>query len=108
MSPLSADNSHTAGTSRPPGVLPKNINYVVLSGIALLVVCASLFSGKKTAKPEQANTTVGPSSIQLRTFQQMLERQRQEAEAEKKRLEALALANTHQTQPVGDRSLGTT
>ena len=67
----------------PPGVMPRNIQYVVLAAIALLVVVATLWSGGKPRKSEEhapppATSTPG----QLQTFQQMLERQRHEADQE--------------------------
>jgi type IV secretory pathway VirB10-like protein len=74
---------------RPTGVLPKNINYVVLAAIVMLVIVASIFSGKKTTKVEQPKQPAGPSVSQLTAFQQALEKERREAEEAKRRLEAL-------------------
>jgi type IV secretion system protein TrbI len=106
MAPLGNDNSGMPRISRPSGVLPKNINYIVLGGIALLVTGASFFSGKKAIKPEESRPTVGPSATQLKTFQQMLEKQRREAEEAKRQLEQMALANAQQEHAMGPKSVG--
>jgi type IV secretory pathway VirB10-like protein len=74
---------------RPTGVLPKNINYVVLAAIVMLVIVTSIFSGRKTTKVDQTKQPSGPSATQLTAFQQALEKQRREAEEAKRRLEAL-------------------
>jgi type IV secretion system protein VirB10 len=74
----------------PPGVMPRNIQYVVLAGIALLVIMATFWSGGKPRKPEEHAPLATPTPSQLQTYQQMLERQRREVdEAEMRRTRLL-------------------
>ena len=106
MNPSDNLSHGTRGPSRPPGVLPKNINFYVLGGIALLVLSASFFSGKKTTKPEGVKPPVGPSEIQLKSFQKMLERQAREASEAQRQLEAIRQKEETKT-PIIQPSAGT-
>ena len=89
MNPSDNLSRGTRGPSRPPGVLPKNINFYVLGAIALLVLSASLFSGKKAPKSEETRPPIGPSEIQLKSFRKMLEKQAREASEAQRQLEAI-------------------
>lgn len=77
----------------PPGVMPRNVQLVVIGAIALLVVVATFWTGGKSPKGDDRNVAgpaAGPSPSQLQSFQQMLERQRRESEQEtEKRLAQL-------------------
>lgn len=75
------------GVSDPPGVLPKNVNYLVLAGIAVVVIVASMFSGQKAKPVEQAKAPAGPSPNQLKNFRDMLEKQARDVEEAKRKLE---------------------
>lgn len=87
-------------------MLPKNINFYVLGGIALLVLSASFFSGKKTTKPEVTRPPVGPSETQLKSFQKMLEKQARDASEAQRQLEAVRQRAEKQT-PLVQPSTGT-
>lgn len=65
---------------RPAGVMPRNIQYLVAGGIALLVILATFWSGGRPRKSEEPASTAGPTPGQLQSFQQMLEKQRREAD----------------------------
>lgn len=72
--------------SIPPGVLPKNLQYWALGGIAVLVISTTFFSGQKTKPAAPSSVPVTPSPSQLANFREALERQRREAEEARKRL----------------------
>lgn len=81
--------------------MPRNIQYFVLAGIALLVVLATLWTGGKPRKPEEHAPPLATSTPgQLQTFQQMLERQRREADqdAEMRRTRLLQEQQTQTAQ----------
>jgi type IV secretion system protein VirB10 len=66
----------------PPGAMPRNIQYFVLAGIALVVILATFWSGggTKPKKPEEHAPQTAATPGQLQIYQQMLERQRREAD----------------------------
>jgi len=98
----SPDRNAGTGVARPPGVLPKNVHLFVLGGITLLVVLSSMFSGRKAPKVEESKATPGPTTSQLKTFQQMLEQRRRETEEAKRRLEE---ARTKEEQRPAERPI---
>jgi type IV secretory pathway VirB10-like protein len=75
----------TQDAEHPTGGLPRNMQYYVIGGIALLVVSATLWTGGKTPKPEEHIPPAGPTPGQLQNFQQALERQRRETDQEAER-----------------------
>ena len=76
--------------SNPPGVLPKNVRFIVLAAITLLIVISSFFSGNSAKRKEVQPPSVapGPNQSQLSMFTEMLEKQRRAAAEEKSRLDA--------------------
>jgi len=66
----------------PSGVMPRYTQYLVMGGIAVLVIAATFWSGGKPRKPEERTPPTGPTPNQLQSFQQTLERQRREADHE--------------------------
>lgn len=75
------------GVGDPPGVLPKNINYFILGGIAVVVIAASMFSGQKAKPVEQSKASAGPTPNQLKNFRDMLDKQARDVEEARRRLE---------------------
>lgn len=72
-------------TTRPPGVLPRNLSYWVFGGIALIVVTTSFFSGQRAQKVHPTAPVQAPTAIQLKDFSERLKQQR---EQERQQLEA--------------------
>ena len=66
-------------TSQPPGVLPRNAQYIVMGGIGALVLGMSFFSGTSRTRPvdPKAATPASPRPGQLRDFELMLQQQRE-------------------------------
>src|SRR5260221_9519008 len=79
------DGRQRVGT--PPGVMPKNIPYVVIAGIVILVITSTIFSGSKGTKVEPATATTGPSQNQLKAFQQQIEKGSRAADETRRALE---------------------
>ena len=91
----------TQDAEQPTGGLPRNLQYYVIAGIAVLVVVATLWTGGKPRKPDEHIAPTGPTPGQLQTFQQMLERQRGTADQEAaRRLAQLQQEQTRQTATV--------
>jgi len=77
-------------TTRPPGVLPANLRYIVLAAIAALVLVTSFFSGHSTKKATETPVAAPPGGAtpnQLSLFTKMLEQKRAEAEEAKKQVD---------------------
>ena len=95
------ENARSPLGTRLPGVLPKYIMHIVIGVIVALVIGASLFSGKRATKTDEAKPSPpGPSLAQLSAFKQNLERQRQEADELRKRLEAARVQDPALKQPL--------
>lgn len=75
----------------PPGVLPRNLNYIIIGAIAVIVLGASMFSGQKGRKVAETTAATGPSQGQLKNFTDMLEKRRREEEEMRKALDAKRL-----------------
>jgi type IV secretory pathway VirB10-like protein len=91
----------TQEAEQPTGGLPRNLQYYVIAGIAVLVVVATLWTGGKPRKPDDHVPPTGPTPGQLQTFQQMLERQRGTVDQEAaRRLAQLQQEQTRQTAAV--------
>jgi type IV secretory pathway VirB10-like protein len=82
--PSTPSNQRATGAARPPGVLPRNAHFIIIIGIVLLIIIASLTSGSKKKNVPDAKTPVGPSANQLKSFRDTLEKQRQELELSNK------------------------
>lgn len=65
--------------SQPPGVLPRNINVWVLGAIVVVVLGASFFSGQKATKSPPPTTVTGPTTAQMKSFEETLNRERAQA-----------------------------
>jgi type IV secretion system protein VirB10 len=80
----------------PPGILPKNLQAWVLSGIALVMVAVIAFTGPKAPKPHStlptpALTAIDPNQGQIEEY-----RKRIEEETRKLQLEQAALAHNQE------------
>jgi type IV secretory pathway VirB10-like protein len=76
---------------RPPGILPKNTQPLVIAGIALVMVGAIVFSGgsapKSKAKPSPAvPAIVGPSQERIQEYRKELDEQARKLAAEQAQL----------------------
>lgn len=67
---------------RPSGVMPRYTQYLVMGGIAVLVIVATFWSGTKPRKVDEHPLPSGSTPNQLASYQQVLERQRRDAELE--------------------------
>src|SRR5579864_5846073 len=81
----------------PPGVLPKNTQALVLTGIALLMVCVIALSGRNTPKDRNAPavsgaTPVDPSATRIQEYKNRIEE-----EAHRLQLEKADLARTQES-----------
>ena len=89
----------TDKTTRPTGVLPQNLRFIVLGAIAVFILISSFFSGQSTKKVTGPTTSppAGPSPNQLSMFSEMLKREKLAAEAAKRQqAEALRLSQEQQ------------
>ena len=85
--------SNTNKPQRPEGALPRNLQFVVVGGIAAVILIATFWSGNKPAKPEQRGPVAGPAANQVESFRLALEKERRdEAAANVDRLSSLAHA----------------
>lgn len=99
----SSDDPVPYGGSRPPGVLPKNVQYLVFGAVAVLILAMSFCSGHQAQQTDTSVPSIGPSAAQLSGFRQLLEKQRRDAEEEKRRLEELQLRNQDPFVPNGSQ-----
>ena len=82
---------------KPPGILPRNTQAWVLSGLALLMVAVIALSGKNSPKERSVSTSpqaaavVDPNAARIQDYQRRIEEQ-----ARKLQLEQAELARTRQ------------
>jgi len=91
----------------PPGILPPNIQRLVLGGLAAVMVVVIFFSGRSTPKPHSptapvSDTTIGPpTDDKLKDYQKRIEEEAQKLTNEQEELarnkRALAGATNQQT-----------
>ncbi len=86
--------SMTNKTTEPAGVLPKRSGLILLAAIGGIIVIASFFSGQPTKKRDlsTAATPSGANQAQLSAFMEALNRDKRQADEERKRLEEQRLA----------------
>src|SRR5580658_4623125 len=86
--------SMTNKTTEPPGVLAKRSGLILLAVIAGIIVIASFFSGQPAKKRDlsTAATPSGANQAQLSAFMEALNRDKRQADEERKRLEEQRLA----------------
>jgi len=82
--------------STPPGILPKNTQAWVLSGLALLMVGVIALSGKnppkeRTPSPSPTSGVIDPNAARIQDYQKRIEEQ-----ARRLQLEQAEIARTHQ------------
>ncbi|MDQ6708815.1 MAG: hypothetical protein M3Z85_22880, partial [Acidobacteriota bacterium] len=94
---------------KPPGILPKNTQAWVLSGIALLMVAVIALSGKNSPKERtaasspEAATIVDPNAARIQDYQRRIEEQ-----AHKLQLEQAQLARAQQSTSLASSLAGNT
>jgi len=74
--------------TKPPGILPRNIQTLVLGGIALVMILVIVFSGSRTPKPRVSPTSgseglvVPPNEDKLTEYKRRIEEEAQKLRAE--------------------------
>lgn len=77
--------------AKPLGVLPKNVQLWLMSGIALVMVLVIALSGdptprEKSAQPKRSQTVVDPNAQRINEYRQRIDEQAQRLAAEQARL----------------------
>src|SRR6266542_4487214 len=77
-------------TPKPPGILPKNAQALLIGGLALVMVVVIAFSGRNTPKervtpPAPGASVVDPNDERIRDYRRRIEEQAQKLALEQAR-----------------------
>ena len=90
--PESAEPKVVNAAAKPPGILPKNVQLWLMSGIALVMVLVIALSGDPASKEKSTSATARPQNVidpnaqRIAEYRQRIEEQTQRLAAEQARL----------------------
>src|SRR5580658_1801853 len=87
--PLQSDGPVQDRRVRPPGVLPKNTQALVITGIALVMVLVIAFSGRNPPKARPPVSTapgVDATAARIEAYKTQIEQEAQQLQMEKAQL----------------------